>query len=151
MENTTKIEPTYVTFKQAKLLKEKGFDEACSHYYINDFQNFKHDGILYKCGLPDSEKHKNTFQFVRRKNQLHICNAPEHWQVVNWLLINHNIWVTADVDCRDFFDANLLFFFRICDIGENLKCIYSSTEKYYKTPKEAYSAAFDYILNNKII
>lgn len=27
------IQPTYITWEQAKLLKEKGFDEECSHSY----------------------------------------------------------------------------------------------------------------------
>lgn len=29
----TEIKPTHVTFEQAKLLKEKGFDEICSAIY----------------------------------------------------------------------------------------------------------------------
>jgi hypothetical protein len=29
------IKPTYVTFEQAKLLKEKGFDVECIYHYEN--------------------------------------------------------------------------------------------------------------------
>lgn len=36
-----RIMNTHVDFKIAKLLKDKEFDGKCSHYYIDDFQNFK--------------------------------------------------------------------------------------------------------------
>ena len=87
---------THIDFKIAKLLKEKGFDEKCSHYYIDDFQNFKSDGILHKCGLPDNNKNENILQFVKRKNQPHLCNAPTISQVVMWLYEKHGIWISVD-------------------------------------------------------
>ena len=31
------IKESYVSFEIAKLLKEKGFDEHCSHAYINNW------------------------------------------------------------------------------------------------------------------
>jgi len=59
------------------------------------------------------------------------------------------MWVATDVDCRDFFSTNLLFFFRICKIGEDLRCLHTS-EKYFESPQEATSAGIDYVLENLI-
>lgn len=82
-----------VSFELAKLLKEKGFDEKCSHYYINDFQNFKHDGKLYKTSLPNDWDNKNIFQYVKRTSQPHLCNAPTIAEVVMWCYEKHGIWI----------------------------------------------------------
>jgi len=129
------IKPTYVTFEQAKWLKEIGIIPPFykENYFIKSNSELM---INMKAETFDSDIH---------------IYAPEQHQAIEWLRINHGIWVTVDVDCRDFFDTNLLFFFRICDIKENLKCIYLCTEKYYDSPQAAYSEAFDYILNNNLI
>lgn len=74
---------------------------------------------------------------------------PEQWEVIEWLRVNHKIWIAIDVDCRDFFGTDLLFFFRICSVGEDLRCLYTS-EKYFETPEEATSTAIDITLNNLI-
>jgi hypothetical protein len=141
------IKPTYVTFEQAKLLAEKSFDEFCSHYYINDFQNFKHDGMLHKCGLPNECDSKNIFQYVKRKNQPHLCNAPEQWQIIEWLRVNHGIWV--DVSLNQFSKPkDLQWMYSIVFLED---CTYSHSSKSYNSPQEAYSSAFDYILNNNLI
>jgi hypothetical protein len=139
MEN---IQPTYATFEQAKWLKEIGFNEKCSHYYIDNFQNFKHDGTLYKCGLPDKNENKNLFQFVTRKNQPHLCNAPEQWQVVEWLRVNHGIWIGITlyiIPYGTFYSANV-------QNNDNKHTSFSG----HSNPQEAYSAAFDYILKKLI-
>lgn len=76
---------THVNFPISQLLIEKGFAEKCSHYYINNFQNFKHDGKLYKTALPNDWDNENIFQYVNRTKQPHLCNAPTIAQVVMWL------------------------------------------------------------------
>jgi len=135
------IKPEYVTFEQAKWLKEIGFNEKCSHYYIDNFQNFKHDGVLYKCGLPDKNENKNLFQFVTRKNQPHLCNAPEQWQVVEWLRVNHGIWVEV---CHNLITEQ--FFFEI--VMNEGETHHNNEKLLFDTPQEACSAAFDYIKEN---
>lgn len=81
-----------VSYEVAKLAKEKGFDEACSHYYILDFSSFKADGILYKTSLPECcNNNSNIFQFVKRKKQLHLANAPTQSVLQYWLRTVHKI------------------------------------------------------------
>jgi hypothetical protein len=109
------IKPTYVTFEQAKRLKEKGFDIDCKKY--------SSDGI----GTPISG-------FVHQG-----VKAPEQWQVVEWLRVKHGIHIAVNLDLSNTQD----FDFRI-QKPNYLKL----SEKKFKTPQQAYSVAFDYILNN---
>ena len=61
---TQKIDPQYVRFDTAKLLKEKGFANIQIDYGLNQMLNQS--------------------------------NPPEQWQVVEWLRVNHGIWVYTD-------------------------------------------------------
>jgi len=102
------IQPTYLTFKQTKLLKEIGFEDIQIDYGLNQMLNN--------------------------------CKAPEQWQVVEWLRINHSIWVEVLTE-------KSLFIFQIKKIGKGGFI----AGKFENTPQEAYSAAFDYVLNNNLI
>ncbi len=157
-----KVKPTYVSFEQAKLLKEKGFNISLYNFYYQEKSNSSPvltSGTEYNSDRDckwdwnlnggESGNQSSVVPYPNDTKGIY-TSAPEQWQVVEWLRLNHGIWITVDVDCRDFFDTNLLFFFRICDIKENLKCIYLCTEKYYETPQEAYSAGIDYILKELI-
>lgn len=48
----------HVPYQQSLDMRELGFDEPCSHYYIVDFQNFKHDGKIHKNSLPDGNNYE---------------------------------------------------------------------------------------------
>jgi hypothetical protein len=128
---------TTITFEIAKLLKDKGFDEKCSHYYIDNFQNFKHDGKLYKTGLPNDWDNDNILQFVKRTNQPHLCNAPTVAEVLMWLYEKHGIWICVDID-ED--DGNI-----IC-AARGKKVTY--VDDNFNSPTEAYLKAITYVLNN---
>ena len=80
-----------ISFKTAKLAKEVGFDEKCSHYYVLDFQSFKADGVLHKTGLPNDWDNSNILQFVKRTNQPHLAPAPTQSLLQRWLREKHNI------------------------------------------------------------
>lgn len=125
-----------VDFSTAKLLKEKGFDEKCSHYYINDFQNFKHDGKLYKTSLPNDWDNENIFQYVKRTNQFHLCNAPTIAEAVMWLYKKHGLWISV----WEFTYKDGLKVFK------NNIIIYAE----YNHPTEAYEAAISYTLKNLV-
>jgi hypothetical protein len=130
--NDMEVTPTYVTLEQAKKLKEKGWKQRVKMVYLSISNKSIIRGVDLSLELMDNE-----------------FNAPEQWQVIEWLRVNHNIWVATDVDCRDLFGTNLLFFFRICNIGEYLRCL-NISEKYFEYPQEATSAAIDYVLDNLI-
>ena len=127
----TKIEPKYVTFEQSKWLKEKGFDVPCQFLYV--------DG-KYRI---DFEKEGDLFNNRYPSTQIPIdwCLAPEQHQVVEWLRVNHGIWVFV---ARE---PETGVYYPNIDVNKGDK--YFDKFDDYDSPQEAYSAAFDYILNNK--
>ncbi len=119
--------PKYVTFEQAKWLEKKGI--YTPFWKENYFR--KSDGKLM------DEMRAETFN-----SDIHIY-APQQWEVVEWLLIKHGIWVCVDLLEKD------AFFYSINKLGWKTEQIIYSKE--YNTPQKAYSAAFDYIKDNNLI
>jgi hypothetical protein len=119
------IKPTYVTFEQAKLLKEKGFNEYCSAYYDNKKE-------LYTCRIG---KCKNSID-------IEVVSAPEQWQVVEFLRIKHDIFISIEPNEKRKFKFNI-YTDKVLQVN-NLQISIA------ETPQEAYSAAFDYILTKLI-
>jgi len=138
---------TYVTFEQAKLLKEKGFDVICKK----------------KCFL-DKEDNEVTDEFIFNKYNNHLTEEldviksvwaistiprPEQWQVVEWLRINHGIWITV----ANVYSEYTHWAFTIGKNGKGQIVPFRQDQDksdYFKIPQEAYSAAFDYILKELI-
>jgi len=131
------IQPTYVTFEQARWLKEKGFNVKVISFFDNDILSEPKDRKVDKFTIYNPI----NWNAIRP----HYYSRPEQWQVVEWLRVNHNIWIEVHgwtnqpvgdevwKECYQAFingDATNVFIF--------------------KTPQEAYSAAFDYVLNNLI-
>jgi hypothetical protein len=125
------IEPKYVTFEQAKWLKEIGFDENCKNVVENN-EFFIHNGFDTK----NSEIIPSA------------CTIPEQWQVVEWLRVNHGIWVES-LHRGDMGD----FIFKVVELNENnwKKHPHYIHNEGFNSPQEAYSAAFDYIKENNLI
>jgi len=127
---TQEIKPTYVTFEQAKWLKEKGFDIECKMCVEEGDER----SLPFNCG--------NTIH----KNSLHpYYSAPEQWQVVEWLRVNHGIHIEILLEENKPWNK---FYYRIMKIGQYFSLSHDGI--YSETPQEAYSAAFDYILNDLI-
>jgi hypothetical protein len=147
-----KIEPTYVTFEQAKWLKEKGFGkwtgdikttDYCQSKYFHKkpsgygLVNWKETDILFIIG------------YDNWVNEYPYCDtwtyAPEQWQVVEWLRVNHGIWVEVR-----YYKFVKMFIYEIVGLNNN-KGMTSRGVEHFDTPQEAYSAAFDYIKDNNLI
>jgi hypothetical protein len=123
------IKPTYVTFEQAKWLKEKGFDEQLPSIYL--------DGKLEILRSPISNK-----EFMTSRSY----SAPEQWQVVEWLRINHGIWVWVRPYKDHAADNN--------DPIQHQMNVYKrgvTVSKEFNSHEEAYSASFDYIKENGLV
>lgn len=148
------IEPTYVSLKQAQWLKEKGFNIPCLYYYDQGkltepyLENGSSTDVEFRVDLSDLLEH-----FSKHSKRI---SAPEQWQVVEWLFIKHKIYIhtTPIGNENDPIDENCKWSVSIYkDKLYNLKWGSKVTPNvdYFKSKQEAYSAAFDYILNNKII
>ena len=121
------MEGNYVTFKQAKWLKEKGLNKDSLEIECNQGYDFRGDGT-------------NMVYNGRHIEHSLFYSAPEQWQVVEWLRVNHGIWICIKLRYGyEFIIQKTEFPFEI---------IYRDGT--FKSPQEAYSAAFDYILNDLI-
>jgi len=124
------IQPIYVTFEQAKALKEKGFDIKCSHFY-NEGSGFKlQNDSLVRTG-------KDVFY-----------EAPEQWQVVEWfrqkgIIIELIVDGWGDDDCVS--EEFLCYRIFIWQVGKP-KPHYNDDVGALPTPQEAYSVAIDNVL-----
>jgi len=130
-----KIEPTYVSFEQVKWLKEKGFDVPCKQRFWVGFENeehFQNDCISNNWNDYDDS---STIYY----------SAPEQWQVVEWLRVNHGIWVYLEIE-----DDMSTFTWNCVYKMKNAICK-DYDEKFYNSPQSAYAAAFDYIRKNNLI
>jgi len=149
------IEPKYVTFEQAKFLKEKGFDVPCQQLYVAGKYriNYEKEGELFNNGMPSLQIPNDW------------CLAPEQWMVVEWLRVKHGIWIQPFIQfenaIEDECEETLEYGYGIYDFKEMRKMRqnvfpYIHTDDVdnhvfgFNTPEEAYSASFDYILTNLI-
>jgi hypothetical protein len=123
------IKPTYVTFEQAKWLKEKDYPQKnCNNGYNLDGQD--------------------SFEYTIDWLNANAIAKPEQWQVVEWLLQTYKI----DVDVS----ANRVLHTEkakgyIAEIYTPKVCVPNwELGGNHKNREEAYSAAFDYILKELI-
>jgi hypothetical protein len=130
------IKPEYVTFEQAKWLKEKGLIANCKRYWV------KYSNTEYK-EMSDIQLEDLDREIGIGSNL--IIPKYEQWQVVEWFRVNHGIWISVDMVYET---TQTGFWYSIRQSKEDDKAICSND---YPTPQEAYSAAFDYILNNNLI
>ena len=126
----------YVTFEQAKWLKEKGMylDGYLQDVWLGNKYEKKRGKIVEApvFGLGSSSK------------------LPEQHQVVDWLLEKHGIWVSVGNVYSEY--THWAY-----GIGKENKGMIlpfrqgQDSHDYFNSPQQAYSAAFDYIRNNNLI
>jgi hypothetical protein len=136
------IEPSYITSEQSKLLKKKGFDwQVCRFYTKPNAKIFAVDehGRYYPIKNTPKKLYVIGENFVLKDENA--IPAPEQWEVCEWLRLNHGIWISVQPN-EPFTDNDW------CNkIYTDLKLQFAFEG--YSKPQEAYSAAFDYVLNKK--
>jgi hypothetical protein len=161
-----KIEPKYVTFEQAKLLKEKGFQELVNHYYFEDGEFKEHSltgtngyyGEEYEFNLSEFNENWNDkwltkksgdrcFGCSKDRGYFETYSAPEQWQVVEWFRLTHNINITVRCD-YSYSSEKLYYFYEIKWF--NINFWDSITGESEDNPQIVYSKAIDYVLNKLI-
>jgi len=127
------IQPTYCSYEQSKLLKEKGFDENCRMLINGAYE----------------PHHLNLTETILQRNSeiLESCySIPEQWQVTEWLRVNHGIWIHSAPENNE--EDIVKWAFTIQRIDSEVRFVRRVGE--FNSPQEAYSAAFDYILKELI-
>lgn len=140
---TQEIKPTYSTFEQAKLLKEKGF-KSKSRYY---------DGSGKLVETPDILE--NDYRHTNNRMQRFRWEAPEQHVVVEWLRVNYGINVLPIESYTYPDEIKNRWKYQIINKKEKDRDIFNrkffiESDYEFQSPQETYSAAFDYILNNLI-
>jgi hypothetical protein len=157
------IQPKYVTFEQAKLLKQKGFDIPCGYKWgltehAENSNDITIEGTVYSLychrdfGIYAIQIKNWNDELVYVGGEwvpIDAFSAPEQHQVVEWLRVNHGIWVESSL-IKDFTYTPFKTFWygRIINLNKEEADIHNTEE--FNTPHEAYSVAFDYVLNNLI-
>ena len=138
------LKPTYVTFEQAKWLKEKGFEEHSDYnqWILAKDVNNKDESKKFICHSNDLEEYTYINE-EKEHNVYHCLTIPEHWQVIEWLRLNHSYWISVQPN-EPFTDNDWCF-----KIFKNNELVISLEG--YNSPQEAYSAAFDYIKTKELI
>jgi hypothetical protein len=135
------MEKHYVTFEQAKWFKEKGFDEITDTIFNTSYGT---EVVLENINFLRHSDGNNPF-----------ISRPEHWEVIEWLRVNHDIclWVKPYAD-------SITYQPHWCYINnkakENNNTFHLSGNASingsdYKTPQQAYEAAFNYLKDNNLI
>jgi hypothetical protein len=125
------LKPSYTTYQQSNILKDKGYDLPCLHWWFKDSTV----SVPTRNGNNKRENWNNFSTGLR-------ISAPEQHEVVEWLRIEKSIWVSVK---RDYHNGALLGFESMIDNEDGF--IDCGT---FDTPQEAYSAAFDYIFKELI-
>lgn len=86
------IEEDYVSFETAKLLKEKGFDEPCSHIYRND-------GMHLYCGDAKLTTLTNTEIDEPQDwvSETFTCTCPTLQMARKWLREKHHLHIEVRI------------------------------------------------------
>ena len=125
------ITEDYVSFKTAKLLKEKGFDEICFTWYTGKGK-FKQGKNTY------DDYHMNHFQDM----DVAKCSAPTLQMAMKWLREVHNLFVDIYYD-YDFREGYKFSIHKLTK-GTTLE----TNNKNYSTYEQACDKAIKYCLEN---
>jgi hypothetical protein len=132
------MEPKYITFEQAKWLKEKGYEIDSNEV------------LFCRDEINNIEEHQiKNRDIIRARGIGYILDDDEYrvyeqHQVVDWLLEKHGIFVVV---LPILYNGDAVMYYPSIfeqGVGEDI-------EEYFNSPQEAYSAAFDYIKNNNLI
>lgn len=129
------IKEAYVSYEVAKLLKEKGFDEECWHWY-EDEDSFIHSNDDY--GYQSNSDHISKY---------YECSAPTHQMACAWLRETYNIHIEFSCNLDD--NYKVVWTNSIWTTDEKELYCLSSSENYFPYEESVEEALKD-ILENLI-
>lgn len=127
-----------ITFKTAKLAKEKGFDEECQKYFDNEvIKDFRHLDYIDKEG-----KEWSLIYISATNNDFpQYVSAPTQSHLQGWLYEKHDIWVEVALNFAPSDESEFGFRFTIHTHCKNLDtCEFAACFKIcevHKTPFDA--------------
>ena len=141
----------FVPFDIAITLNEIGFKEKCLAYYdvldnVGILYNTQYTDDISPCQYTDLLFSHNSGEGRQTDDSEYCVDAPTISQVVNWLLIEKDIFINIDCSCYDSFQ----FFYTIYKKGEIAFETVGFNEVWYDTPQEATLAGIKHVLNKLI-
>lgn len=136
------IKESYCSFEVSKLLKEKGFDEKCSHYWQNEISEYSIPKEIYKWT-------DNAFANTEI-NDSERFSAPTHQMVLKWLREVHKIFIEpfVSIDLNGKYHYSFRLLNSICkDILEPKDLVRIDFKDTYE---EVIEVAIEYTLENLI-
>jgi hypothetical protein len=135
------IEPAYVTFEQ--------YESYCD---LEMMQFLYNKGFRFKLFTEEHEVVNNLAEQRFNEGDVTYCKNYITFSIVcEWLRINHGIWVYVNLEGRlDSYSYFIKGKDRDFPMNKIIKHGYPKFNEWYISPQEAYSAAFDYILNELI-
>ena len=127
------IKEAYCSYEVSKLLKEKGFDEECTHYYSCEDDEL----IEYTNGV-----------YSRNSKDCHRCTSPTHQMAMAWLREVHNIIIVIEPHMHDYINEKTSSYVTSLWQGDNY--YENITLKDYSTYEEAVEATLKYVLEKLI-
>lgn len=120
-------EPARVSFETAKILNGLGFNVPVLKYW---------NGI--------GEYFRTNADYLDWNQTPRFISIPEHYQVIDWFLANHNIWIYAERG------RNPSNFFPVIDTGEKEISFKHYPPMWGETQQQAISLAITHTLENLI-
>lgn len=146
-----------INLKLAKLLKEKGYNNPCSHYYEHaltsriDGETGNNTGAF---GWEKGETHLHSHYFINNikgvdfsDNNWYMCAAPTIAEVIDWIYEKHNIWIKNDVIS---INQVIKFYSSYYKINNGFVQLPIQLDGNFNSPTEAYEAAIKYCLTKLI-
>ena len=121
------IEERYCSKEVAKLLKEKGFDEPCQHFYKFDSNEIYRGTVFTNTQIGDK-----------------FYIAPTHQMACDWLREVHNIFIVVEPHMYDYINEKNSSYVISLWQGDNY--YENITSKDYPTYEEAVEASLKYSL-----
>lgn len=133
------ITEDYVSFETAKLLKEKGFDEATNRYYNAQCNQIRtvSDTFMW---------HWNNEEFMKRVLMEGAIAIPTLQMAMKWLRKVHEIFIRPNTS----FLCPIRYYCEIFCYGDNLKTQQDVTTENFESPEESCEEAIRYCLENLI-
>ena len=130
------ITEDYASYEVAKLLKEKGFDEPCQHFYKFDSNELYRGTVFTNTQIGDK-----------------FYNAPTHQMAMKWLREEYKIAINIRITCKKTISyAFDIWDFEIIHPNEFVGGTIDMREQQFdfKSYEEAVEAALKYSLENLI-
>lgn len=151
-----------INLKLAKLLKEKGYNNPCSHYYEHaltsriDGETGNNTGAF---GWEKGETHLHSHYFINNikgvdfsDNNWYMCAAPTIAEVIDWIYEKKGVWVSVYTMEKWHENENEMiqyFDYTIKQMKLGL-IVFPKKMEEFNSPTDAYEAAIGYCLTKLV-